>query len=283
MPRRPQLLLGLAACSAAAAAVVWFVALHLDVGRNLDDRALRSFAGVGQPRLTSSIEGIARLADPTPLLIGGALLVGVALLRGRRLLAAAVPAILLAANATTQLLKPVLGDVRTVDRFGELLGNQQVFAGSWPSGHSTAAMSLALCAVLVAGPALRPLAALLGAGYAIAVGYSLVVLGHHLPSDVLGGYLVAATFALLGAAALSALEARAPRVRAAARPPPALSLPALTLAASMVMAAGGLALLAGRPVRMVEVLGHTTAIVSAAAIAVIGLALTGGLARALRR
>ena len=69
-------------------------------------------------------------------------------------------------------------------------------------------MSLALCLVLVVGPRLRPLAALAGAGYAIAVGYSLVVLGYHLPSDVLGGFLMAATFTLLGAAALAALEAR---------------------------------------------------------------------------
>jgi membrane-associated phospholipid phosphatase len=41
---------------------------------------------------------------------------------------------------------------------------------------------------------LRALTALLGAGYAIAVGYALVALGWHLPSDVLGGFLVAATF-----------------------------------------------------------------------------------------
>ena len=69
-------------------------------------------------------------------------------------------------------------------------------------------MSLALCLVLVVGPRLRPPVALLGADYAIAVGYALVVLGWHLPSDVVAGDLVAATFTLLGTAGLAALEAR---------------------------------------------------------------------------
>ena len=108
-------------------------------------------------------------------------------------MAVVVPAILLGANVTTQLLKPALADPRAAST---CTASRSIYPGSWPSGHSTASMSLALCCVLVVGPRLRPLAALLGAGYAIAVGYALVALGYHLPSDVLGGYLVAATFTL---------------------------------------------------------------------------------------
>ena len=107
-------------------------------------------------------------------------------------------------------------------------------------------MSLALCCVLVVGPQLRALAALLGAGYAIAVGYALVALGWHLPSDVLGGFLVAATFTLLGAAALAALEARRPeRVRAARRRAARADLGARCsrpAAAALVAFAGALAI-----------------------------------------
>lgn len=280
MLRRPKVLCGLALASGAGAFVVWFVGLHTDAGRHLDTRALQSFIGVAPHGLTRSIDGVGRLADPVPVLIGAAVLVVVALLRRRWLMAAFVPMILLAANATTQALKPALGDTRVVD----YIGFQQVFVGSWPSGHSTGAMSLALCCVLVAGARLRPLAALLGAAYAVAVGYSLVALGHHLPSDVFGGYLVAATFTLLGAAALEALESREPRrARLARRPPLALSAPVLALAATTLAAVMGAAILIGRPAPTLAALGNTSAVLAAVGIGALGLVLTSGFARALNR
>ncbi|HWC26629.1 MAG TPA: phosphatase PAP2 family protein, partial [Solirubrobacteraceae bacterium] len=196
MPRRPLVLLALALASVCGAFAVWLVALHVPAGRALDARAMQAFTGVVRPPLAPSIHGVALLAGPTPFLLGCAGLTALALVRRRWLMAVVVPGVLRAANATTQLLKPALA----VPRIVELQGLAQVYPGSWPSGHSTAAMSLALCLVLVVGPRLRASAAVLGAGYAIAVGYALVALGDHLPSDVLGGYLVAGAFVLLGAA-----------------------------------------------------------------------------------
>src|SRR5205085_12100627 len=114
-------------------------------GRELDGRALQTFTGVASAPLKPSIHGIALLADPWPFALVAVALVVVALLRGRWLMALTVPLILLAANLTTQVLKPALADPRIVD----LHGVRTVYAGSWPSGHSTAAMSLALCLVLV--------------------------------------------------------------------------------------------------------------------------------------
>ena len=159
-----------------------------------------------------------------------------------------------------------------------------MYLGSWPSGHSTAAMSLALCCVLVVGPRLRPLAAVLGAGGAISVGYALVVLGWHLPSDVLGGFLVAATFTLLGAAALAALEARRPQrlPRAAAASLP-VSLPALILGVAGLVALLGVGALMRAPELTLSALQHPTAIAAGAGIAALGLSLTAGLAVVLRR
>lgn len=280
MLRRPRILCGLALVSGAGALVVWFVGLHTAAGRRLDAQALLSFTGVAPTDLTASIGGVAGLADPAPMLCGAVALVIVALLRRRWLMAAAVPAILLAANATTQVLKPALAESRVVD-FGLL---HQTFTASWPSGHSTAAMSLALCGVLVAGPRLRPLAALLGAAYAVAVGYSLVALGHHLPSDVFGGYLVAATFTLLGAAALEAAQSREPRRAPWVRPPPqALSAPALALGATTLVAVMGVAILIDRPAPALAALGHTAAVLAAVAIGALGLLLTSGFARVLDR
>ena len=60
----------------------------------------------------------------------------------------------------------------------------------------TAAMTLALALVLVAPRSYRPLAALVGAPFAIAMGLSVVLMGWHLPSDVFGGYLLAAAWCL---------------------------------------------------------------------------------------
>ncbi|MEY2515823.1 MAG: hypothetical protein QOJ89_3181, partial [bacterium] len=270
----------LAVASASGALAVWLAAFVVPRGRTLDAGALETFTGVARPPLTPSIHGIAVLADPWPFAAGAAALVALALVRRRWLMAAVVPAILLSANLATQQLKPALADLRIVD----LRGVQAIYPGSWPSGHSTASMSLALCLVLVAGPRLRALAALLGAGYAVAVGYALVVLGYHMPSDVLGGYLVAATFALLGTAALAALEARRPaRAARVARPPAPLSAPALAAFAAVCAVLASVAVVLRDPGAPLSVLQHPTAVLVGFGIAGLGLALTTGLAFLVRR
>jgi membrane-associated phospholipid phosphatase len=282
MSRRPLVLLGLALATAAGALAVWFAAFQAPGGRLLDGSALESFTGVARPPLTPRIEGVASLADPWPFAFAAAGLIAIALVRRRWLMAAVVPAILLSANLATQQLKPALADLRVMD----VRGDAFTYPGSWPSGHSTAAMSLALCLVLVAGPRLRPLAALIGAGFAVAVGYALVVLGFHLPSDVLGGYLVAATFALLGSAGLAAAEARWPAAKAQPRapsPPVALSAPALAALALAGIGLGVLALAVRAPGTTLDVVEHPVAVLAALGIAVLGLVLTTGLARVLRR
>lgn len=273
---RPPILLAFAAAGAVTAFGVWLAAFVVPGGRELDGRALQTFTGAARPPLTPSIEGIAVLADPWPFATLAAALTCVALLRRRWLMAAVVPAILLSANVATQQLKPALADLRIVP-------GVRIYEGSWPSGHSTAAMSIALCLVLVAGPRLRPLAALAGAAYAVAVGYSLVVLSHHLPSDVLGGYLVAATFVLVGAAALAALEERRPAIAANATMPPALlSAPALTSFAALLLVAASIALLVQAPGMSLDALQHPAALLAAIGIAGLAIALTTGMARLLR-
>jgi membrane-associated phospholipid phosphatase len=277
MSRRPLFLLALAALSASAAAVVWLVAFHAPGGRRFDAAALQAFAGVLRPPLSPSTNGIAVLANPVPFVIGGLALVAIALRRRRWLMAAIVPVILLSANVCTQWLKPALTDPRVID----VDGISRTYPGSWPSGHATASMSLALCLVLVAGPRLRPLAALAGAAYAIGVGYSLVSGGWHLPSDVFGGYLVAASFTLLGVAALAMLEEREPA------PAGGPTIPWRSLAAPVaaLVCAGALTTLAAivRQPDLAVGVRHVEVLVVAFAIGALGLALTAGLALALRR
>lgn len=280
MSRRPLVLLTLALASACGAIAVWFAAFDVAALRALDAGAMQAFTGVAVAPLEPSIRGVARFADPTWFLTGCALLTAVALLRRRWLMAAVVPAILLSANALTQVLKPALADPRTLD----LRGVETIYHGSWPSGHSTASMSLALCLVLVVGPRLRPLAAVIGAGYAIAVGYALVALGYHLPSDVFGGYLVAATLTLVGAAALAALEARAParaaRERSARAP---IALAPIAAGGALVLAFVAAVVALSAPGMTLNALQHPSAIAAGAAIAALGVTLTAGLAVVLRR
>lgn len=280
MSRRPLVLLVLASLSALAALAVWLVAFAVPGGRGLDAAAMAAFTGVARPPLEPSIHGVAVLADPLPFLAGVAALTAVALLRRRWLMALVTPAVLLGANLTTQLLKPALADPRALD----LRGTAMLYEGSWPSGHATASMSLALCLVLVVGPRLRPLAAVLGAGYAVAVGYALVALGYHLPSDVFGGYLVAATFTLAGAAALARLEARVPgRAARGARQSSLIPVPALAAGVALLVGAAGAAVAAAAPGMTLSALQHPAALAAAAGIAALGLALTGGFALVLRR
>jgi membrane-associated phospholipid phosphatase len=279
MSRRPLFLLALAALSAAAAVAVWLAAFVVPGGRALDAAALRAFAGVARTPLQPSINGVAVLANPLPFVLAGGLLVGVALLRRRLLMAALVPVVLVGANASTQALKPALADPRFID-LGEY---SRFYAGSWPSGHATASMSLALCFVLVVGPRLRPLAALLGAGYAIGVGYALVALGWHLPSDVLGGYLVAASSTLLGAAALAALEARQPVAAQRSARPAAIPWGALAAAVAALASGAAAVLLVRHPELVAAALRHVEVLLVALGIGALGLALTAGLALALRR
>lgn len=279
MSRRPLFLLTLALASVCGAVAVWFAAFGVAGLRGLDAGAMQAFTGVARVPLEPSIRGVARLADPAWFLTGCALLTAIALLRRRWLMAVVVPAILLSANATTQLLKPALADPRTLD----LRGAEMIYHGSWPSGHSTASMSLALCLVLVVGPRLRPLAALVGAGYAIAVGYALVALGYHLPSDVFGGYLVAATFTLVGAAALAVLEARAPARVARGRSLSPIPVVPIAAGGGLLLASVAAVLVLSAPGMTLSALQHPSAIAAGAGIAALGLALTAGLAVVLRR
>lgn len=196
-------LLGASACLAGLAAL-WAITFHAAPVRRLDDGALHGFSAVTRPRLTEVMEAMTSLADPFAYLLLAAAIILIALARRRYMTALAIPVILGGANLTAQLLKHALADER-LSAF--LTPQDQITAASWPSGHAAAAMALGLCLVLAAPPRLRAAAAFLGAGYAVGVGYAVVYLEWHFPSDVLAGYLVAGVWALLGVAALTALRA----------------------------------------------------------------------------
>jgi len=186
-----------AAGFAAAATLVWAVAFGTTRGVRLDAHALADFMDVGRHGANQPAEILVRLADPLPFaLLSGAVLT-VALVRGGVRLAAILGVVLFGACLTTQVLKQLTADPRGI----ELVPYAHVSSAAWPSGHTTAATALALCLVAVAPPRLRPRAAAAGAALAVAVALSVLLLGWHFPSDVLGGFCVAAAWMLCGLAA----------------------------------------------------------------------------------
>ena len=205
--RRHLPLLAALACLIGLVAAGVF-ALALPAAHERDAAMLHGFVGLDRPSVHRAIWFVAHLGDTLPYACAGLLCIAVALARRRGWRALAVACLLAVTGATTQVLKHALAQPRIEHWLPE-----QVATNSWPSGHSTAAMTLALCAVLVAPPALRGAAAMLGGAFAVGVGYAVLVLGWHYPSDVLGGFLVAGLWTSLAVAVLHRVEAPEPARR----------------------------------------------------------------------
>jgi membrane-associated phospholipid phosphatase len=198
-------LLGALACLLALAGT-GAIAILTPIGHTHDAAALQGFAGLAAPRLERLANLVSHSVDLAPYAAAAALAAAVAVWRGRPRVALGIVAIAVLAPATSELLKPLAGHFRATQQ----IGGHRIPSASWPSGHATAAMTLALCAVMSVPRQLRVLVAAVGGALAVAVGCSILMLAWHLPSDVLAGFLVAATWALLATAALRTADARLP-------------------------------------------------------------------------
>jgi membrane-associated phospholipid phosphatase len=202
--RSSRVMLAAAGAAVLAAAAVWFAAFATDTGQRLDARALgHARATYGSRRYALANDAV-RIADPLPFAVLGAGLLAIALARRRPQLACAAAVTLLAATVTTELLKELTADPERV----ALVPHTSITAASWPSGHTTAAAMLALWLPLVTPRALRPLAAVAGGAIVLVVAGSVLVVGWHFPSDVLGALCVAVAWTGAGLAALAASPAR---------------------------------------------------------------------------
>jgi membrane-associated phospholipid phosphatase len=229
--RRPRIALLAALVCVAGLLVTLVLAYFAPPFGGRDAATLQGFVDLNRPRITTLLSHVAHLADPAPYGLIGLALVIIALLRRRGRVAVAIVVVLMASAVTTEALKPLLSHPRPQ----EWLGTGQIAAASWPSGHATAAMALALCGVLAVPARWRPAAATAGGLFALAVAYSILVLGWHFPSDVIGGYLVAGLWSSLAAAAIFRLdELRPPNVVPKRAGRLALSAPALLVGAALL-------------------------------------------------
>ena len=240
-----------AACCIALGAVVYF-AVHVQVVADAELRVLKvSWACPGKAYALDLIG----LFNPAPFAVLSGSIIAGGLIARRPRAALAAAATMYGAAVTTQILKPALAFQRDFPA-GHSMGPI-----AFPSGHTTAVMSLSLALVLVSPPRLRPLAVAAGGLLTVATVFSLLMLGSHYPSDIVGGLLVATTWACVASAALR-LEFS-----------PSLSGAAL---GATILGAAGVLLIALRPASaLAYASANTTFVFGALAIAAGALALSG--------
>jgi len=190
-----------------AMALVWVVAELVPAAHVRDAVLLGNFTHLEGPTVNTVAYFLLNLLNPLLFTIWGVALVLVAIARDRPRVALAVTVVMGFSPLSADRLKPLLAHSHA------RAGSIHLGPASFPSGHSTAALALVLCAVLVAPARLRPLVAIVGAAFALAVGCALLILAWHMPSDVLGGYLAAALWMALAVAGLRAAERRWPAAR----------------------------------------------------------------------
>jgi membrane-associated phospholipid phosphatase len=179
----------LAAGQVAAFVAVWRFFVRTQRGQALDTIALTGNS-IGQTRVDGVVSTVLDAMSLVSLVAATGIVVVIALMRRRLLLALVVGLLVGGANAMTQLLKqnlyrPDFG----VDPDRAAAGN------SFPSGHATVAASLAFALVLVLPPRVRGVGAMLGAGYAAVAGVATMSAGWHRPSDAIAALLIVGAWA----------------------------------------------------------------------------------------
>jgi membrane-associated phospholipid phosphatase len=191
-----------AAGCALGVVVVGVLALRVQATHDRDATIMHGFMGLVPLRFYEQIRVIALIVDPVPYACMGLACIAVALARGRKWRALAVGVVLLGSGATTQALKHLLAQ----PRYASWLYGEQVDGAAWPSGHGTAAMTIALCAILVAPPTYRAVAGFAGFCMTVALAYATLGLTWHYPSDVAAGLLVAGLWVSLAIVWLHGVE-----------------------------------------------------------------------------
>jgi membrane-associated phospholipid phosphatase len=241
------------------------VSLGAAGAHSLDARTLAAFMALRSSHHLSELASVVAGWTPAVVAAAAAALTATALLQRRRAVALAVAVAIGGSVACAELLKRILAEPRPTP----VLGFHQMAAASWPSGHATAAMVTLLCALLVAAPRLRPVVATAGGAGVLLVGCSMLVLGHHFPSDILGGFLLAGLWMALTLCVLRR------RQRAQARVP--IGRPAAAIVGSALAALAAAAALGALGVPVGGALLAATA-----TLALVAATLSGGMLAALR-
>lgn len=223
-----RLVLAAVVCAALAAAV-FVLMVHTALGHRFDNAALLgSHEQLASTRLLD-ISILRRItADSFAVVL--ALLVAFGIARRRPRLGIGVALGAGVAVVVTDLLRKVL-----LHR-PDLVRSDSVYPGNtFPSGHTATAVACALALVVVAPPAWRGLAAVLGGSYACFTAAAVQTASWHRPSDAIGAALLAFAAIALVAAVIAAR--RPVRIRQRVTHLPVLVLLAVGWAAAGALAA----------------------------------------------
>jgi membrane-associated phospholipid phosphatase len=212
-----------AAAAAGGLAIVFVLAVQTARGQHVEQ-------GVLDLAAYSESSALLALVSIPALVVACVVVAGIALVQRRVVGAVAGVAVIGAANVLGQALKHLL-----LERPNLAVDA----ANTFPSGHAVAVASV-LFALLLVSPAparlvLAPASALLLGAVAV----QLVHLGWHRPSDVLGGVLLAASLAAIGALVPGAAPAVAPGLPRRATRTVGTALVVLGGAAAIVATAAG--------------------------------------------
>lgn len=209
-PTRAPFVVGAIMFGAAFVAIyLLFVTTH--VGQVIDERA---FVGAADWRgnLVTAARSLLDALPTVSVVLAVVITVIVVLVRRNGTVFVVAAATAFAANASTEILKYTI--LERPDK-----GVDQGLSNSLPSGHTTAAASVALAVFLVSSPRMRPLVAVIGALFSMTAGAATLVNQWHRPSDVVAAMVVvgfwgcAAGFVLAGLPAAHSARPHCPRMR----------------------------------------------------------------------
>ncbi|UQU68036.1 phosphatase PAP2 family protein [Couchioplanes caeruleus] len=184
--------------AALGVAAVYYACVRTPLGQTIDTLVMRG-ADVQHPRVVQVLDRALNGTTLVSLVAVCLAAAAIGVVRRRADLAFAAAVLVLGANASTRLLKTYLARP-------ELDGYPA--PNSFPSGHTTAAASVAFALILVLPFAVRGTVALIGAAYVTIIAVATVWAEWHRPSDT-----VAALLVVLAWSALASTIVRARRVR----------------------------------------------------------------------
>lgn len=191
----PLRLAALAGICAVLAGALYALTVGTSVGQLLGELIL---GGRPDPAVADAASVLLATVSRTTLIIGSLGITVWAVLQGRPRLALGVLLVIVGANLTTQVAKIVL-----LERTDQLDGLFYPLSNSFPSGHATAAASLAVGLLLVAPPFLRLPIAIPSSLLVALTGVATMALGWHRMGDAVGASLVATSWGAAVAAVLT--------------------------------------------------------------------------------
>lgn len=196
-----------AVLAALGVAAVYWLAVLTPQGQAAENSGLRG-ADLVFGRATGTAAGTLAEVTPVSMIAGAVLAAVIALVRRRPALALASVGSIVVTAALTQLLKNVV-----LERPLLVETDAWYTGGSFPSGHTAAAVSVVFALAMVVPGRGRTVVLALGGAIVVLVGNLTMAASWHRASDVLGADLVAFASASLACAWLStrAQLGRAPR------------------------------------------------------------------------